>query len=358
MIPQDEYSHSRVQTICLTVLAVIATTYSIYWLRPVLVPLVVALFVVSGLGPILTTLEKRLGVSRIVAGGITFLAGIAALFLFGLALWVSMVDLSSNAGRYRARVKEIVNRVERQAENLLPSLNKPKETTEEPATKTTDDPSEFIDTIVRDGISIISQSLVNLVSTSVVVLIYVFFLLIGNPLADTGSPTIREIDYQVRSYLALKTVISIFTGLAFGLALRLFGVPMPFTFGVFAFLLNFIPNIGPMVASLLPIPLIIFDPDGTIGWMAAVITVTCGIQLISGNIVEPKMMGDSSDLHPVTILLALLFWGMMWGVIGMFLATPITAALKMMLERIDSTKPIANLMAGRISEEDLHQVVA
>ena len=61
-------------------------------------------------------------------------------------------------------------------------------------------------------------------------------------------------------------------------------------------------------------------------------------------------MGDKSDLHPVTILLALMFWGMMWGVIGMFLATPITSAMKLMLERFETTRPIANLMAGRWGE--------
>jgi AI-2 transport protein TqsA len=62
-------------------------------------------------------------------------------------------------------------------------------------------------------------------------------------------------------------------------------------------------------------------------------------------------MGNSSDLHPVTMLLALMFWGMMWGVIGMFLATPITAAVKIVLERIDQTRPIASLMAGRFGDK-------
>ncbi|TWU32213.1 AI-2E family transporter [Novipirellula artificiosorum] len=83
------------------------------------------------------------------------------------------------------------------------------------------------------------------------------------------------------------------------------------------------------------------------------------IQAISGNIIEPQIMGDSSDLHPVTILVALMFWGMMWGIIGMFLATPVTAALKILLQRIESTKPIADLMAGRFPElEKSDQVTA
>jgi AI-2 transport protein TqsA len=125
---------------------------------------------------------------------------------------------------------------------------------------------------------------------------------------------------------------------------------MALSFGVLAFLLNFIPNVGPIVASLLPIPLILLDPSGNIVWMVAVIAATATIQLISGNVVEPKLMGNSSDLHPVTILLALMFWGMMWGIIGMFLATPITAAIKIVLERFELTRPIASVMAGRFEE--------
>ena len=347
---RDDLSYSRVQTICLAVLSVVAVTFSIYWLRPVLVPLVVALFVVAGISPVLTTLEHGLGVNRLVAAVLTFLAGVVALVIFGLSIWVSMVDLSSNSDAYRQRVRDIVDRVESNAMLILPSRKPNPETTEPTTASETGDPSDFVDTFVRDGISIVSQSFLNLVSTSVVVLIYVFFLLIGAPTVGYDSPTYREINHQVRSYLALKTVISVFTGLAFGLALRVFGVPMAFTFGVLAFLLNFVPNIGPLVASLLPIPLIVLDPTGSLAWMVGAIVVTCGIQAISGNIVEPKIMGNSSDLHPVTILVALMFWGMMWGIIGMFLATPITAALKIMLERIEPTKPIANLMAGRLSE--------
>ncbi len=368
MIPEEQQTYFRIQTVCLMVLAVAAATFSIYWLRPVLVPLVVALFVVSGVSPILKTLERSLGVNRIIAAGLTFLAGVGLLIVFGFSIWMSMVDLNDNSQMYRQRVEEIVNwaerraaefgeRIENQTATFLPSQERPEEMPEKPAPAATEkasngDASDFVDTFIRDGISVISQAFISLVSTSVIVLIYVFFLLIGTPAVNHDSATVREIDHQIRSYLAYKTVISIFTGLAFGIALRLFGVPMAFTFGVLAFLLNFVPNVGPLVASLLPIPLILLDPEGSIGWMVAAISVTCAIQAISGNLLEPKIMGNSSDLHPVTILVALMFWGMMWGIIGMFLATPVTAALKILLQRIDSTRPIANLMAGRFPVDE------
>lgn len=359
----DSVDRTKTQTVCLMVIAVVLVTFSIYWLRPVLVPLVVALFVVSGVTPLLNWLEQKLGVNRLVAAGITFVAGLGVMFIFGLTIWVSMLDLSQNAGSYRNRVQEIVDTLELRTAKIFPSMIKDstakfsdanvpaaeiRETEIPTRSSPSKDASDFVDVLVRDGISQLSQTLLGLVSTSAVVLIYVFFLLIGTPtIGDAGSMA-REIDHQVRSYLSLKTVISIFTGAAFGLTLYLFGVPMAFTFGVLAFLLNFVPNIGPIVASLLPIPLILLDPDGSIPWMVAVIAVTGTIQLISGNLVEPKLMGNSSDLHPVTVLVALMFWGMMWGVVGMFLATPITAAIRIVLHRIEPTKPIAELMAGRM----------
>ncbi|EMI55924.1 AI-2E family transporter [Rhodopirellula sallentina] len=342
----DQYDRLKIQTVCLMVIAVVLVTFSIFWLRPVLVPLVVALFVVSGVTPLLNGLEHRLGVNRLVAAGITIITGLVAMIVFGFAIWISMVDLSRNATAYRTRVQEIVNHLEDTASSILPTSLVPQQQ-RTAANTTAEDASEFIDIFVRDGITMLSQALIGLISTSAVVLIYVFFLLIGtSTIGDTGSVA-REIDKQVRTYLSLKTVISVFTGAAFGATLYLFGVPMAFTFGVLAFLLNFVPNIGPIVASVLPVPLILLDPDAGVGWMISVIAVTGLIQLISGNLVEPKLMGNSSDLHPVTVLVALMFWGMMWGVVGMFLATPITAAMRILLDRIEVTKPIAELMAGR-----------
>ena len=450
--PAKRITDRHIQTVCLMILAGVAGVYVVYWLRPVLVPFIVACFIVSGVGPILSYLENRFHVSRVVAAGMAFLFGVGLMGIFGLTISFSIIDLAKNKEDYRKRVRQLVDKVDDQfsfdvlsfgkssPENVAaeseteelktqvadrevfpPAISEDakdsitddsekvtdntdgKETTEqssEPNDSTSPEtagPTEFVDdqgsddegevtdsrfdeaeyrqpvaiqpvqirqrsqpvesermqeatelvdAFVRDGISVVLQAFLSLVSTSIVVLIYVFFLLLGTPkYAQTG--TMREIDTQIRGYLSLKTVISIGTGAVFGLTLRLFGVPMALSFGVLAFLLNFIPNIGPIVASLLPIPLILLDPSGNIWWMVSVILATSTIQLISGNVVEPKLMGNSSDLHPVSILLGLMFWGMMWGIIGMFLATPITAAMKIVLERFEPTRQIANIMAGR-----------
>ncbi|MCA9040206.1 MAG: AI-2E family transporter [Planctomycetaceae bacterium] len=352
--------YARIQTFCLAVIATAVLIYLVFWLQPVLVPFVVALFVVSGITPILEWLEKRLGVNRLIAAGITFLLGLALMVILGFCIWLSVLQMAEQGEAYRDRVKELVAKAQEQYAEWFPpdsteevSTDGPEGTVPVENSKADDNLTKFgsfLDTQLRSGLATLSSELFSLVTTSMVVLIYVFFILLGSVDTKTKSHSFALIDEQVRSYLSLKTLISIITGGIFGLTLWLFGVPMALTFGLLAFLLNFIPNVGPIVGTVLPLPFILLSPDGSIGWMiAAIISITV-IQLISGNVVEPKIMGSSSDLHPVVILLALMFWGMMWGITGMFLATPITAGLKIVFESFESTKPIAAVFAGRWNE--------
>lgn len=410
---RDLFSDSKIQTTCLVVLTVSALTYLIYWLRPVLIPFAVALVVVSGISPILEGLERRLNVHRLVAAAITFVLGLVGLAILGLCLWLSVMQLASEGRAYRQRVIDLTTKVKailelpqfRDAaeEVALPVAASPAvvdagrldETSIEQAlavpgqevderyigdlnvadvgsgagnavavdgTSVVERGGEipfrrFLDNLMRAWIGQLSSELFSLLSTSVVVLIYVFFMLLGSVGGKQTSGPLSAINKQVRDYLALKTVISIVTGVAFGAVLWIFGVPMSLTFGLLAFLLNYIPNIGPIVASLLPVPLIVLQPDGSLLWMLSAISLAMTVQVVSGNIVEPKLMGNSADLHPVTILLALMFWGMLWGITGMFLATPMTAGLKIALEAIPGGKPFADLLAGRWrSGEDLTNV--
>jgi len=226
--------------------------------------------------------------------------------VLGAMLRASILDLAQYGPAYRERMQGIVQRVD----NYFPPTSS---AVQIPAGKIAGeagqlrDTAHFADQLLRDGVAKLTQELIRLLSSSVVVLIYVFFLLLGASDVSAPNPTWREIEEKIRSYLSLKTVISVLTGIAFGLALWLFGVPMALTFGLLAFLLNYIPSIGPLIASLLPIPFIVLHPEPNFVWMAGVILVTSGIQVVSGNVVEPRIMGRSFDLHPVVVLLALMF---------------------------------------------------
>jgi AI-2 transport protein TqsA len=131
-------------------------------------------------------------------------------------------------------------------------------------------------------------------------------------------------------------------------SLAIIGLELAGVFGILAFLVNFIPAIGPIIVTVLPIPLALAQFH-SVGPVLLVVVVPGVIHNIIGNIIEPKLMGEGLDLHPVTIVLALSFWGLLWGIVGMFLAAPITAAIRIVLMQFDTFKPIANLLAGDFS---------
>ena len=82
--------------------------------------------------------------------------------------------------------------------------------------------------------------------------------------------------------------------------------------------------------------------------LALAILLPGSVQMFIGNVIEPKMLGDSLDLHPITVLLSLIFWGMLWGIPGMLLAAPITAVLKILSENLEITAPVARLLSGKL----------
>ena len=127
----------------------------------------------------------------------------------------------------------------------------------------------------------------------------------------------------------------------------LFGVPMAAMFGVLTVVLNFIPSVGSIVATLLPMPFILLNPELSGGVVLAILIITGAIQMVVGNILEPKLLGDSLELHPITILVTLVFWGMLWGVPGMFLATPLTAVVCILMNAYGPTRPFAQVLSGR-----------
>ncbi|MDC0284073.1 AI-2E family transporter [Mariniblastus sp.] len=366
----------RTQNICLVLLATIAVSFSLFYLKSVLLPFVIALFVVIGCRPILEFVEKQLKLPRSIAFGLSFLIGNLLLIGFALLLWFSITDLQNKSSVYEKRMNIIATWVVEKLPSDPPTpepnesanntLNQDISATPPAFTGNSDLPKnpkaavqeifQSISNFIQEQLVRLASSLANLLSYGILILIFVFFLLMGNtgqiPSPDVineNQPRILgEIEEQIRKYLFMKTVISMFTGLAFGLVLWIFGVPLATVFGFLAFLLNFIPNIGPLIGCALPVPFLILNSNisPTAGIICFVLIGT--IQFVSGNVIETRIMGKSFDVSPITLLLALMFFGLIWGIIGMFLATPIVSILKIVLHQRESTRPIADLLAGRL----------
>ena len=158
---------------------------------------------------------------------------------------------------------------------------------------------------------------------------------------------VAEMDSKIRRYLMTKVITSALTGVLVGSILWLFGLEMALLFGFLAFILNFIPSVGSIVATLLPLPMALVQFDSSLA-IVGIILIPGALQLAVGNAIEPRLIGEGLDLHPLTILLALIFWGLIWGIVGMLLAAPITAILKIIMARFETTAPIAEVLAGRL----------
>jgi AI-2 transport protein TqsA len=186
------------------------------------------------------------------------------------------------------------------------------------------------------------------ISNSLLVVIFMIFMIAGQGLqkAPTGSLW-WEVETRIKRYLLTMLLTSGVTGVLVGLVLEILGVKAGWMFGFLAFLLNFIPNIGSIIATILPLPVALIDPELGLASKILVLAIPGGIQFVIGSIIQPKLMGGSLDLHPIVVLLSLIFFGTIWGIIGMFLAVPITAVVKILLERFGYTRAIAELIAGK-----------
>lgn len=332
----------RIQTVCLMLLTVMALGHVLMFLKPVLIPFTVALVVVYCLTPIIDLLVRWMRVRRQIAMVMVAVIGCAVLFVTWLLIWESARQMTTNAGVYEAQLIKVLETASERLpldwfgvdrEDLDSILMLPRESTGR---------------IVKG----LAGAVMTLLSKGVLVLIFVMFIMAGKRKPPREGGLIREIEARVQRYLLTKVLTSAATGLLVGLTLQLLGVPLALTFGVLAFLLNFIPSIGSIIATILPLPVVILNPELGMSVKVLAFAIPGAIQVTIGSILEPKIMGQSLGLHPVVILLGLGVFGLLWGVMGMFLSTPIVAVVKIALQRLEVTAPVGEWMAGRLEGDE------
>lgn len=164
---------------------------------------------------------------------------------------------------------------------------------------------------------------------------------------------LETIAQSIRHYLSIKTLTSLLTGIVIWIGLLIIGIDYAIIWALIAFLLNYIPNIGSIIAA---VPAVMFSliqlGFGGALWTMLVFVV---VNVLVGNFVEPKMMGKGLGLSTFIIFVALIFWGFVLGTVGMFLSVPLTMAIKIILEQNESTKWVAVILG---SDEDAKQMLA
>ena len=147
---------------------------------------------------------------------------------------------------------------------------------------------------------------------------------------------------KVRIYMSMKTIISMFTGVLIGASLWLIGVDYPVLWGVLAFMLNFVPNIGSIIAAVPAVLLTIVQ----LGFSSAIVVtaVYAAVNIIVGNVIEPKYMGKGLGLSTLVVFVSLVFWGWVLGPVGMLLSVPLTIIVKMALDSNPGTQWLGEML--------------
>lgn len=154
-------------------------------------------------------------------------------------------------------------------------------------------------------------------------------------------PRIRQ---DIETYITIKTLTSLLTGVLSFAVLKLIGVDFAPFWALIIFLLNFIPTIGSIIAVIFPILLTLIQFTSATYFVLVAVSLV-SIQVTIGNIVEPRLMGKSLNLSPLVIILSLALWGKIWGITGMFLCVPIMVIINIILAKFEETKPLAILLS-------------
>jgi predicted PurR-regulated permease PerM len=163
---------------------------------------------------------------------------------------------------------------------------------------------------------------------------------------------IESVDKNMKRYLFMKTIISALTGLFAYVWLRVIGLEFAGAWAFLMFIMNYIPTIGSIIACSLPILFALaVGPSIQLPILTAIGLI--GLEILFGNILDPKLTGKTLNLSTLAILINLVFWGMIWGVVGMFFSVPLLMIIFIITAQFDSTRPIAVLLSANGTIPDI-----
>lgn len=333
-----------VNSACVAVLIALSI-YGIVIGKSLLLPFVCALVIWYITIEFTQVIQKWLSVGRPFPFSLAVIIAVAVTILLVYALFVmfshSLMNILNDAGQYQNKLQSFLTWVSEKTkskleiQNLLSSLNIP------------------------SMLSTLAYALTSLAANIVLILIYLMFLIIEYKIfhqklkrilnsesrVKNFEETLKKIRHDINSYLKIKTWMSLSIALITYCILHFTGVSNPQFWAILTFLLNFIPNLGSIVAVILSI-LAASVSAPTIGMLVLISCLLIAAHFLLGNVIEPKFMGSTLGLSPLIILVSLSFWGEVWGLIGIFLCVPLMTIITIVLDKFKSTKPVAILLSG------------
>ncbi|MFW5756804.1 MAG: AI-2E family transporter [Tangfeifania sp.] len=315
--------------------------------QAIIIPFILAVLFLFLIRVIRNILSKVKYVGRLPKWSLTLIS--SALLLVFLVFTVEMISqniqqLSVTLPIYEANLNRITQKINTQFDIDISNMV-----------------SDFAQDLNFRGIlSRIFATLTGLFGDAFMVFLYLIFLLIEEPIFSQKikamypdqkkysqiNGLIHKIDKSISHYIALKTLVSLLTGFLSYFVLLIIGVDAPLFWAFLIFVLNYIPSIGSLIATIFPTIFALLQ-FGNFTPAILVLTIVGAIQLVIGNLVEPRLMGNSLNISPLVVFLTLALWGIIWGITGMLLSVPITVILIIIMSEFPDTRPIAVLLSRR-----------
>lgn len=274
----------------------------------------------------------------------TFAFGIivASLFVLGNLLYSNIQNITEVVPSYQENINTIISKFVG-FEKLDISLIKKE---------------WFNGDFVTSSVKIAIESLSGILSNSLLIFLYLIFIMLESSLFskkiklmyegkkgyDNIQYILDNINNSMSRYISLKTITSLSTGVLSFIVLSLLGIDFAFFWAFLIFVLNYIPTIGSMIATFFPAVIALLQ-FGTFTNPLIVLVSIGSIQLLIGNVIEPKLMGNTLNVSPLVVLISLAFWGTIWGVTGMILSIPITIMIIISCSQFEATKWLAILLS-------------
>lgn len=333
-----------IRTGSLLIMGLLALGVMLVYLRFILVPLIFSRFLVYIFQPItrlatghlpIPLLNFRLNLPRFVGVLVVLLLIFGVLAALGAIISITIQDVIANADSY-------VNRMSVLSDSFVKFAQSLGYTKEEVIALLPDIQVSYYALLVL-------EYLLDTIPELLMILLIVVYMLLGYEEEDNDEKSELSValDFQIRTYVVIHTLLSVVLGVLTTIVLLCFSVDFSLFFGLMTFVLNYIPNVGSIVAIALPLPFVLLDDRA---WWRAIIVgaILILFQFLICQVLEPKILGKAMNIPPVTVIVALLFWGAVWGIIGAILSVPLTVAIKLYLSNIDHPAPqaLSNIIVG------------
>jgi len=331
--------HAKIGYTLMVMASIVIILAGIKMAAVIIVPFLLALFLATILSPFYLWL-KKMGIHEILALFIIVLLLFLVISSMITLIGNSVQDFSQNVPMYEAKLRTDLRHIFDKLDNW--GIHVPKD----------DFLAMFHTRSVMQYIAGTLRSFGSLLTNSFMIIMTVIFMLMEisqftAKLAQTnvkGLATVTEVSGKIKHYILLKTLTSAATGLIITIILKMLGIHYAVLWGLLAFLLNFIPNIGSILAAIPAVMMALVQFNFTTALIVA--GAYLGVNVMIGSILEPRILGKGLGLSTLIVFLSLIFWGWLLGPIGMLLSVPLTVIIKIVLNTQPNTRWIATMLGS------------